>query len=87
VIDAYVELLTEDYDFKLRYDGITDGTSIRTIILDYNGPSEGDYTIGTISTTTKNHSIEIWGDVEKDRVWLTYAGGLNYTDTGERYGQ
>jgi len=91
-IDAYVKLLTEHYDFKLRSDEMSDiSPSLREITLDYDGPADGDFTLGSIFekyyTIPRDYAIQIWGHVDEDWFFMMYAPSLNYTDTGDRYGQ
>lgn len=82
IVNEYIELLTEKYNFKLREDS---DNVIRTVTLDYTGT-------GSVSTfdvrKQKAVSVYLWAFHTPDTEFhVTYGDGLDYTDTGDRTAQ
>lgn len=82
IVNEYIELLTEKYNFKLREDS---DNVIRTVTLDYIGT-------GSVSTfdvrKQKAVSVYLWAFHTPDTEFhVTYGDGLDYTDTGDRTAQ
>lgn len=82
IVDEYIKLLTEKYNFKLREDS---DNVMRTVTLDYTGT-------GSVSTfdvrKQKAVSVYLWAFHTPDTEFhVTYGDGLDYTDTGDRTSQ
>jgi len=85
VMAAYITLLTEAYGFDLRSDGPYG--EVRTVVLDYGGSAEGSFTTNAVFNNATDWSVLITcraGD--SDWIHVVCAAGLNYADTGDRYG-
>lgn len=79
VIEEYIKLLTEKYNFKVRKD--SDSVS-RTVMLDYTGT-------GSVSTfearKEKGVSVYLWIYLTPSTEFhITYGDGLEYVDNGDR---
>ncbi len=82
IVDEYIELLTEKYNFKLREDS---DNVMRTVTLDYTGT-------GSVSTfdvrKQKTVSVYLWAFHTPDTEFhVTYGDGLEYVDNGDRTSQ
>lgn len=82
IIDEYLQLLTEQYNFKVRKDS---DNVIRTVTLDYTGT-------GSVSTFDVRKqeavSVYLWAyHIPDTEFHITYGDGLEYTDTGDRTAQ
>ncbi len=81
VLDEYIKLLTETYNFEVRTDYSGSGI-YRNIVLYYTGTAGGLSTFD--ATRGDGASIDLYYYNNLGELNVTYADGLDYTDTGHR---
>jgi len=81
VVDEYIKLLTETYNFEVRTD-YRALSVFRNIVLYYTGTASGLSTFDAVRGD--GASIDLFYYNNLGSLEVTYADGLEYTDTGHR---